>query len=616
MSGPGPVMATLRSLAVPTAVLLMYGDYLDGGSRETKDLTGVCGTGRGSCCRRGHMLPASRQDVGPRACSEPGWSLKRLRERKRPLFDSATRSERRSRRPSWRVKEADDRYRLAEEVLRQAEHDLAALKGEADLLARRVEEARLQQGELLERREQEAAAAEEMQAELHTVEASVGEREREVEEARTGLRSHQERVEGLRRTVGRLESKKSQAALVEVRLRERCRAHENERTRVRGQWEAARREVEISEWRVQALERYLPVLADLLEVGGLLGERTRGMAADLEQRVEAVRAYTEGTARGLRDRGGEEAALQNEYEALGIRAADLRVEWALLEDRRKLLEDELADLRRRHRSPRGLTPADIAGDDADTLAAAVERAERRRDRIGPINPLAEMECAELEERASFLAEQRRDLEASLAQLEDVIRELSEHIERTFGEIFEATREHFASVVASVFPGAKGSLRLTESKVTDRRARPDGGSSALHDLEEEEVVSTDGDDGGDDREQAPGVMIEVKFPNKAPRSLSLLSGGEKAMTAIAFLLSLFLARPCPFYILDEVEASLDDINIRRFLSLVRKYRDRTQFIIITHQRQTMEVADTLYGVTLESDGTSRVLSRRLALSKGA
>ncbi len=114
----------------------------------------------------------------------------------------------------------------------------------------------------------------------------------------------------------------------------------------------------------------------------------------------------------------------------------------------------------------------------------------------------------------------------------------------------------------------------------------------------------------------GISLEVKFANKSPRSLSLLSGGEKAMTAIAFLFSLFLARPCPFYILDEVEASLDDINIRRFLSLVRRYRERTQFIIITHQRQTMEVADTLYGVTLESDGTSRILSRRLAAAKGA
>jgi chromosome segregation protein len=277
------------------------------------------------------------------------------------------------------------------------------------------------------------------------------------------------------------------------------------------------------------------------------------------------------------------------------------VEQARLEDRRVMLEEELAELRRRHLSPRALTPADVAGEDAAMLEAAVERAERRRERIGPVNPLAELECAELEERAGFLAEQRRDLEASLTQLEDVIRELDEHIDRAFNEIFEATREHFSGVIASVFPGAKGSLKLTEARPVGRKAPEDG------------MLDGDGDD---QSEQAAGIALEVKFPNKSPRSLSLLSGGEKAMTAIAFLFSLFLARPCPFYILDEVEASLDDINIRRFLALVRKYRDKTQFIIITHQRQTMEVADTLYGVTLESDGTSRVLSRRLAIAKGA
>jgi chromosome segregation protein len=215
----------------------------------------------------------------------------------------------------------------------------------------------------------------------------------------------------------------------------------------------------------------------------------------------------------------------------------------------------------------------------------VERSERRREKIGPVNPLAEQECAEMEERARFLGEQRRDLEASLAQLQGVITELEQHIERVFAEIFEATRQNFSSVVATVFPGAKGALRLTEGPLAE----------------------ADGDEGG---EETRGIALEVKFPNKAPRSMSLLSGGEKAMTAIAFLFSLFLARPCPFYILDEVEASLDDLNIRRFLSLIRKYRDKTQFIVITHQRQTMEVADTLYGVALESDGTSRVLSRRL------
>jgi chromosome segregation protein len=220
-----------------------------------------------------------------------------------------------------------------------------------------------------------------------------------------------------------------------------------------------------------------------------------------------------------------------------------------------------------------------------------------------VNPLAEQECAEMEERARFLAEQRGDLEAAVGQLREVIAGLDEHIERSFSEIFAATREHFSAVIASVFPGAKGNLRLTEPKPAAKATAGEAGTS-------------DEGDNDEQGQQAPGIALEVKFANKSPRSLTLLSGGEKAMTAIAFLFSLFLARPCPFYILDEVEASLDDINIRRFLSLVHKYRERTQFIIITHQRQTMEVADTLYGVTMESDGTSRVLSRRLAAAKGA
>jgi len=284
------------------------------------------------------------------------------------------------------------------------------------------------------------------------------------------------------------------------------------------------------------------------------------------------------------------------------------VERARQEDRRALLESELAELRRRHAAPRSLGPDEVAGEDEAALEAAVERAERRLERIGPVNPLAEDECRELEERAAFLAEQRRDLEASIAELKTVIKELDVHIETTFGEMFEAVKEHFAAVIASVFPGAKGSLTLVESKGGDgpeeRGDRPDMAGAIGGPLVEP----------GETRGQ--GIALEIKLPNKAPRSLSLLSGGEKAMTAIAFLFSLFLARPCPFYILDEVDASLDDINIRRFLSLVRRHKDRTQFIIITHQRQTMEVADTLYGVTLERDGTSRVLSRRLAVAKGA
>jgi chromosome segregation protein len=344
------------------------------------------------------------------------------------------------------------------------------------------------------------------------------------------------------------------------------------------------------------------VITSLLAVAERLAEKSRGLADRLGADLEAMRARSEGTARVMRDWGGAEAGLQREYETMSARLTQGRVDEARLQERRAQLDEESAELRRRHLSPRGVRPEDVAGADAEALAAAVERAARRRERIGPVNPLAEQECAEMEDRARFLAEQRGDLEAAVGQLREVIAGLDEHIERSFGEIFTAAREHFSAVIAAVFPGAKGDLRLTEPKPAPRAAAGEGG--ALDEGEDEQG------------QQAPGIALEVKFANKSPRSLTLLSGGEKAMTAIAFLFSLFLARPCPFYILDEVEASLDDINIRRFLALVHKYRDRTQFIIITHQRQTMEVADTLYGVTMESDGTSRVLSRRLATAKGA
>jgi chromosome segregation protein len=640
VTGPEAVITVLRTLIPSTVVVEANSLAGVGPGAGTTRRTGLGWSGasgepvtvvsRSGELLKGETFAARRQDVGAETLLRARNELETAIAERETLLARRDAVREAVEQAAAAVHAAGEGFRQREEELREAERRLAALKGEADLVARRLEEGRLQVVELQGRRERESAQAEQMQAELRAVEAAMAGREAGLEEARAGLRAHQAQVETLRRTVSRLEAKKAQAAMVEVKLRERVRAHESERGRVRGQWETAEREAAVCERRLGALDRYLPLLTRLLEAGEELAQRSRGAAASLESELETVRAATEGAARGMRDHGGAEAALQNELESLGARSTDLRVDQARLEDRRTLLEEELADLRHRHRSPRGLTPADVAGEDAAALEAAVERAERRREKIGPINPLAELECAEMEERAGFLAEQRRDLEASLTQLEDVIAELDEHIDRTFTEIFEAIREHFSAVIASVFPGAKGTLKLTETRSSKQKRSGNGfgpagsgpsgaGPAGVGAAPGPGVPLEEGgpDDEDDERaEQAPGITLEVKFPNKSPRSLSLLSGGEKAMTAIAFLFSLFLARPCPFYILDEVEASLDDINIRRFLSLIRKYRDRTQFIIITHQRQTMEVADTLYGVTLESDGTSRVLSRRLATAKGA
>jgi chromosome segregation protein len=205
------------------------------------------------------------------------------------------------------------------------------------------------------------------------------------------------------------------------------------------------------------------------------------------------------------------------------------------------------------------------------------RLERRREQLGQVNPLAKEEYEAEKERLDELSAQRADLELSLEELEKLRRELTETVEQRFEETFAAVEQHFAEVVKTLFPGGEGRLRLTEPE---------------------------------DEGEEPGIEVELRPAGKRVTRLSLLSGGEKALGAIAFLFSLFLSRPSPFYLLDEVEAALDDTNIGRFTGLLRTYADDAQFIVVTHQKRTMEAADILYGVTMGTAGVSQILSRRL------
>ncbi len=195
-----------------------------------------------------------------------------------------------------------------------------------------------------------------------------------------------------------------------------------------------------------------------------------------------------------------------------------------------------------------------------------------------MNPLAAAECAELEERAAFLRDQRRDLERSVADLEELIKQLTGQVDSEFAETFAAVQEQFVHMVSVLFPGGRGSLELVEPSEQDG---------------------------------AGGVSVQVKPAKKLGQRLQLLSGGERALVAIAFLMALVLARPSPLYVLDEIEAALDDVNIGRLVQLLRDYRERTQFVVITHQKRTMDAADVLYGVTMGPDGASQVVSARMA-----
>ncbi|HYT51919.1 MAG TPA: AAA family ATPase, partial [Gaiellaceae bacterium] len=278
---------------------------------------------------------------------------------------------------------------------------------------------------------------------------------------------------------------------------------------------------------VAAGERLVRALAGAAEAG-------RRFEAPLRARVDAGGSRTGDAAGALRELAAREAELRRGAAEAGERTAAIDVELARLEAEQSAARRRLEDA--------GAEPAE--GDDRDALAARLVRLERRREMLGAVNPLAKQEYEEEKERLTELTTQREDLERSLAELEKLRNELSETVERRFDETFAAVQQHFADVAQTLFPGGEGRLRLSE---------PD-------------------EDGPDDGSE-PGVEIELRPVGKRVRKLSLLSGGEKALGAISFLFALFLARPCPFYLLDEVEAALDDTNIGRFVELLRRYADR-------------------------------------------
>lgn len=214
--------------------------------------------------------------------------------------------------------------------------------------------------------------------------------------------------------------------------------------------------------------------------------------------------------------------------------------------------------------------------DRATQVKRLKAAERDLGRLGRVNPLALEEFAALEERHKFLADQLTDLRRSRADLMEIVAEIDDRVERVFTEAYADTAVQFERVFARMFPGGEGRLVLT-----------DPGS----------MLTT-------------GIEVEARPAGKKVKRLSLLSGGERSLTAVALLVAIFKARPSPFYVMDEVEAALDDVNLGRLLEVFKELREDSQLIVVTHQKRTMEIADALYGVTMRGDGVSTVISQRL------
>jgi chromosome segregation protein len=212
----------------------------------------------------------------------------------------------------------------------------------------------------------------------------------------------------------------------------------------------------------------------------------------------------------------------------------------------------------------------------DEQAKRLRTAERALAMLGRVNPLALEEFTAMEERHKFLTEQLEDLKATRKDLLDIVKDVDARVEQVFTEAYADVSKAFDQTFSRLFPGGEGRLILTDPS---------------------NMLTT-------------GVEVEARPPGKKIKRLSLLSGGERSLVAVAFLVSLFKARPSPFYILDEVEAALDDVNLGRLLEIYEELRENSQLLVITHQKRTMEVGDALYGVTMRGDGVSTVISQRL------
>ncbi|MFZ0491581.1 MAG: chromosome segregation protein SMC [Acidimicrobiia bacterium] len=303
-------------------------------------------------------------------------------------------------------------------------------------------------------------------------------------------------------------------------------------------------------------------------------DAVRGKLGALRERQRMLRAEAGETGARLTAARTRLEELRNGIEVAREQASGTAIERAELNVRRESIAE---GLRRDADASEGEALAAESPDLEGDLHDALESREAELRRLGPVNPLAAQEYHELKERHDFLSTQLEDLESSRSDLRKVISALDDRIAQEFLAAFHEIAAHYEEYFGLLFPGGRGRLRL---------------------VDENDPLTT-------------GVEVEAMPLGKKVGKLSLLSGGERSLAALAFLFAVFRARPGPFYILDEVEAALDDANLRRFLRLVSRFRERAQLLIVTHQQQTMEIADILYGVTLEPGGSSQVLSKRVS-----
>jgi chromosome segregation ATPase len=497
---------------------------------------------------------------------------------------------------------AEERFAARDRERTQAWGLLTKLRGEQEKVAVRVANLSSREAEL-------EAGLERLRAELGPLTLDVGpgsspgERARKLEEELgeidAGLRTATDGL-GIARSADAAESAR-ETALGHVRDgAERAGRHAKRAEGLLGE-----RHREKMRARLAAGEELLDDVRSALKAAETVGAAIRARVEMIERKVVGGQDDGDEIADVLRACSQQEFELQSQMKETSDELTRAEVEAAHLGDRRAEAARELATIA--EKLGEEIPPAEEALSDearAD-IDRRLERLDRRRAQIGPVNPLAEQEYEEAREHVEALQAQREDIERSMRELESLIRDIDEEIERAFEETFEATAKNFEEMVEHLFPGGRGRLRRVSLRPVRDDERPAGEQEAPTDAEPEPEPEEE-----EEQRDEQGVEIEVTPAGKSTRKLQLLSGGEKSLVALAFVFAVFLARPCPFYILDEVEAALDDANIDRFLQLIRRFSDRAQFVIVTHQKRTMDAADVLYGVSMGGDGVTKIVSKRL------
>ena len=363
--------------------------------------------------------------------------------------------------------------------------------------------------------------------------------------------------------------------------------------------------------RMESVEALIKLIEDLKVAAESVGRSVRNRVAKAERTVIGDQGDADEIAAELKRCSDLEIEIQGKLRAVAEQVTQAEVDAAHLTDRRMEAATELARIAEKLGEEIAEAEESLGDEEREQIEKRLTSLRLRRERLGPVNPLAQREYEEALEYVEQLVAQREDTERGMRELEGVIRDIDEEIKRSFDETFAATASNFEEMIGQLFPGGSGRLRSV-----DLKPAPEPKAEATEAVDEAEAAGVEDEvDDVEDESADFGVELEVTPAGKRMRQMSLLSGGEKAMTALAFVFAVFLARPCPFYILDEVEAALDDTNISRFLELVRQFSDRTQFVIVTHQKLTMDAADVLYGVSMGGDGVTKVISRRLPRDAG-